>query len=64
MSTQLSLSDYVDGMNAALERRRNLLKELETATPEQKPSIQSCIDSVEQEIKKFDGAIQANQPAH
>ena len=64
MSIQPALADYVGQKDAALERRSNLLKELDRATPEQKPNIQSFIDAVEQEITKFDRAIRNHQPSH
>ena len=64
MSIQPSPDDLANRLNAALEMHGKLLKQLETATPEQKPAIQSHIDTVDQEIRRLDGAIRANQPSH
>jgi hypothetical protein len=64
MPSHSSLADLGKSREAALERLLKVQKEREIATPAEIPKIESYIDAVERDIRRFDGAIRDYRPSH
>jgi hypothetical protein len=62
MPEKPSLADYGKELEAAIEWRKQLENELQTANSERRHYLRSCLHAVEQSIRNFEAAVRDHQP--